>query len=212
MWNSPKVYGQDKDFIYLIKFARKHDLTTSNLHDSLLVTRQHGNAQCGPLLIERRSRGKESSMYMFSLKGKVLAQANIQDASIRKLVRPPEGFSGLPEADKGHGSKRLDANTAIAIENLRFGLSGVSFKARVVRKAEVRAVTSRDGNPYLVCDITLSDGTGEIPMGVWDSQIGTVSLGDTIQIHNASVRSFRGQLQLSLGRKTGLLTVLEHST
>jgi ssDNA-binding replication factor A large subunit len=149
---------------------------------------------------------------MFSLRGKVLAQANIQDAAIRKLVRPPEGFSGLPDTSKRAGSKRLDANTTSAIGNLRFGLSGVSFKARVVKKTEVRAVTSRDGNPFLVCDVTLSDGTGEIPLGVWNSQIGTVSLGDTIQIHNASVRSFRGQLQLSLGRKTGLMTVLERAT
>lgn len=149
---------------------------------------------------------------MFSLKGKVLAQANIQDASIRKLVRPPEGFSGLTDTDKQPGSKRLDANTVSAIGDLRFGLSGVSFKARVVRKAGVRAVTSRDGNPFLVCDVTLSDGTGEIPLGVWNSQIATVSLGDMIQIHDARVGSFRGQLQLSLGRKTGLLTVLEHAT
>jgi ssDNA-binding replication factor A large subunit len=149
---------------------------------------------------------------MFSLRGKVLAQANIQDAAIRKLMRPPEGFSGLPDTNKRTGSKRLDANTVSAIGSLRFGLSGVSFKARVVKKAEVRAVTSRDGNSFLVCDVTLSDGTGEIPLGVWNSQIGTVSLGDTIQIHNAKVRSFRGQLQLSLGRKTGLMTVLERAS
>jgi len=149
---------------------------------------------------------------MFSVEGKALAQASLEDASIRKLVRFPQGFSGLPDTDKPAGSKRLDANTVSAIGSLRFGLRGVSFKARVVGKAESRAVTSRDGNPFLVCDLTLSDGTGEIPLGVWNGQIGTVSLGDTVQIHNATVRSYRGQLQLSLGRKTGLLTVLEHAT
>jgi hypothetical protein len=195
-----------------MKFARKHDVTTSNFHDSLLVAHKHGYAQCGTILIKLRSRGEKCSTYMFSLRGKVLAQANIQDAAIRKLMRPPEGFSGLPDTSKRTGSKRLDANTVSAIGSLRFGLSGVSFKARVVKKAEVRAVTSRDGNSFLVCDVTLSDGTGEIPLGVWNSQIGTVSLGDTIQIHNAKVRSFRGQLQLSLGRKTGLMTVLERAS
>jgi len=73
----------------------------------------------------------------------------------------------------------------------------------------VRAVTSRDGTPLLVCDVTLSDGTGEIPLAVWNSQIGTVSEGDLVQIENASVRSFRGKTQLSLSRKMGALTVLK---
>jgi hypothetical protein len=198
--------------IYLIKFARKHDVTTGNFHNSLLVAQKNGNAQCGTLQIKIRSRREECSTYMFSIKGKVLAQANIQDAAIRKLVRLPEGFSALPDNSRQTGSEKLDPNTVSAIGNLRFGLRGVSFKARVVKKAEVRAVTSKDGNPLLVCDVTLSDGTGEIPLGVWNGQIETVSQGDTIQIHNANVRAFRGQLQLSLGRKTGLMTVLEHAT
>jgi ssDNA-binding replication factor A large subunit len=149
---------------------------------------------------------------MFSLNGKILSQANIQDAAISKLARFPEGFSGLPETVESSASRRLDANTVSAIGNLRFGLSGVSFKAHVVGKAEARAVTSREGNAFMVCDVTLSDGTGEIPLSVWNSQIGTVSLGDRVQVHNARVRSYRGQLQLYLGRKTGLLTVLEHTT
>jgi ssDNA-binding replication factor A large subunit len=100
---------------------------------------------------------------------------------------------------------------ASEIGTLRYGLSGVSFKARVVQKSAVRAVTSKDGTPLLVCDVTLSDGTGEIPLAVWNNQIGGVAKGDLIQIENARVRSFRGQIQLFLGRKTGVLTVLEHA-
>lgn len=78
-----------------------------------------------------------------------------------------------------------------------------------MKKSEVRAVTSRDGMPLLVCDVTLSDGTGEIPLSVWNNQIDTVSQGDLVQIENATVRSFRGKIQLSLSRKVGVLTVLK---
>ena len=118
---------------------------------------------------------------MFSLKGTPLAQANLQNDSIRKLVRLPEGYLCV---DERPSSKKLDANTVSAIGDLRFGLSGVSFKASVIRKSEVRAVTSKDGNPLLVCDIMLSDGTGEIPLAVWNSQIGTISLGDMVHVQN----------------------------
>ena len=151
--------------------------------------------------------GEESSTYMFSLKGRPLAQANLQNDSIRKLERLPEGFM---QANEPRSSKKLDANTVSTIGNLRLGLSGVSFKASVIKKSQVRAVTSKDGNPLLVCDVTLSDGTGEIPLAVWNNQIDTVAQGDVVQIQNARVRSYRGEIQLTLGRKTGLMTVLEH--
>jgi ssDNA-binding replication factor A large subunit len=144
---------------------------------------------------------------MFSLKGRPLAQANLQNDSIRKLERLPEGYM---LANEPRSAKKLDANTVCAIGNLRLGLSGVSFKANVIKKSQVRAVTSKDGNPLLVCDVTLSDGTGQIPLAIWNNQIDTVSQGDVVQIQNARVRSYRGEIQLTLGRKTGLMTILEH--
>jgi ssDNA-binding replication factor A large subunit len=145
---------------------------------------------------------------MFSMNGKTLAQANLQDDSVRKLKRLPEEYSRFLKAEE----RQADSNRlgmASQIGNLQYGLRGLSFKARVVKKSAVRAVTSRDGTPLLVCDVTLSDGTGEIPLAVWNSQIGTVSEGDLVQIENARVRSFRGKIQLSLSRKMGVLTVLK---
>jgi len=113
-------------------------------------------------------------------------------------------------ATEPRSAKKLDANTVSSIGNLKLGLSGVSFKASVIKKSQVRAVTSKDGNPLLVCDVTLSDGTGKIPLAIWNSQIDTVHQGDMVQIQNARVRSYRGEIQLTLGRKTGVMTVLEH--
>lgn len=147
---------------------------------------------------------------MFSLRGKPLAQAHIRKDSIEKLKKLPDEYSGFLEAgEKRSDPSKLDSLSESEIGNLRFGLSGVSFKARVTKKSEVRAVTSKDGNPLLVCSVTLSDGTGAIPLVVWNNQIGAISEGDLVQISNAKVRSFRGEIQLSLGRKTGVLTVLE---
>jgi ssDNA-binding replication factor A large subunit len=78
-----------------------------------------------------------------------------------------------------------------------------------MKKSAVRAVTSRDGTPLLVCDVTFSGGAGEIPLAVWNSQISTVSEGDSVQIGNARVRSFRGKIQLSQSKNMGGLTVLK---
>jgi hypothetical protein len=193
--------------------ARKHNLTANMLHDALLKIRcklQARAVQCGNLRIEIRSSRAASSMYMFSTKGKILGQANLQIDSISKLKRLPTEFSSFLETkEKPTNSNRLGATSEIC--NLRYGSSGVSFKARVVQKSSVRAVTSKDGSPLLLCEVTLSDGTGEIPLAVWNSQIGTVAKGDLVRIENARVRSFRGRIQLFLGKKTGILTVLEHA-
>jgi ssDNA-binding replication factor A large subunit len=147
---------------------------------------------------------------MFSVEGEWLAQADISNDSVEMLRNPPNQF--LPYIDliqEREDSNKLDAKGERSISDLSLGLKGVCFKAVVVKKSDVRAVTSRDGIPLLVCSLTLSDGTGEIPLAVWNSQIGTISEGDRVEVRNARVRSFRGQIQLSLRRRTGSLTVLE---
>jgi len=189
-------------------------VTVNRFHDALLRSRselQSRIVHCGDLQIEIRSSGAASSTYMFSTKGKILGQADLQIDSISKLNRLPAEFSSfLTEGEPTAESDRAGKTSEIC--SLRDGWRGVSFEARVVKKSTVRAVNSRDGTSLLVCEVTLSDGTGEIPLAVWNSQIGSVAKGDLIRIENARVRSFRGRIQLSLGRKTGTLTVLEHAS
>lgn len=147
---------------------------------------------------------------MFSVKGQPLAQASIQNFSIKKLSRLPDEYSDYLNVDeRRRDSGKSTGPSQSEIGKLRYGQEGLSFKAHVVRKSEVRAVTTRDGTPLLVCSVTLSDGTGQIPLAVWNSQIGAISEGDLVQVQNARVRSFRGEIQLALSRKTGVLTVLE---
>jgi hypothetical protein len=168
-----------------------------------------GKSRCEELSIEVRDHLDDSSTYMFSAEGEPLAQAHIRNESVERLVKLPDELSSFLEVDgKRRDLSKLDGRVESAISDLRYGLSGVSFKAHVIKKSEVRAVTSKDGNPLLVCSVTLSDGTGAIPLTIWNSQINAISEGDLVQVQNAKVGSFRGEIQLSLGRKTGVLSVL----
>ena len=202
------IRTQDRDLVYLLGLARKHELKPEILHDSLLAARKCGRVRCGEIEIEDRAHDEQSTTYMFSMNGKTLGQAIIQGYSITKLKRLPqeyEKFLGMREETTNSNK----VSVASQIGGFRYGLRGLSFKARVVKKSDTRAVTSRDGAALLVCDVTLSDGTGEIPLAVWNNQISAVSEGDLVQVENASVRSFRGKLQLALSRKMGVLTVLK---
>jgi len=204
--NIPKKRGLDRDLVYLLQLTKKHGLTPAILHTALTTARKRGRARAGKINVDVRQRNENSLIFMFSLSGKPLGQAKIPYDSIDRLRRLPEEFRYLNFEED---DRDLDVARERAISELKLGLKSVSFKAHVVRKSEVRAVTSREGNPLLVCSVTLSDGTGEIPLVVWNGQISAVSEGDVVEIHDARVRNFRGEMQLALSRKTGALTVLK---
>ena len=146
---------------------------------------------------------------MFSADGEPLAQATIRATSVRKLKKIPVEYTSILENDYRRGSRDVGSSGPSDIGKMRVGQGGLNFKARVVRKSETRAVTTRDGTPLLVASITLSDGTGQIPLAVWNSQINEISEGDLVEVQNARVRNFRGEIQLALSRKAGALRVLE---
>lgn len=206
--NLPRTRSLDRDLIYLLQLTKKHELTPTVLHTTMLSARQRGKARCGRFSVELRHRGENSSTYMFCAEGRALAQAQIPDNAIEKLKTMPDEFPGY-DMHKKDNLSTVNAHGETAITDLKTGLRGVSFKAHVTKKSEVRAVTSKDGTPLLVCDVTLSDGTGAIPLAVWNNQIATISEGDFVSVKDANVRSFRGEMQLSLNRKTGTLTVLQ---
>lgn len=83
----------------------------------------------------------------------------------------------------------------------------VSLEAQVIEKATPRQVHSRFGEEtYSVCDIMIDDDTGKIKLTLWNEQIAQINVGDKIKIENGYVTSFKGQIQLNVG-KFGKLTV-----
>jgi len=80
------------------------------------------------------------------------------------------------------------------IADLQVGLRHVGLRARVIDKSEVRTVLSRDGLPLVVCSATLSDGTGQIQLPLWNRQIDSVAKNDMLIIREATVGHFRGVL------------------
>jgi replication factor A1 len=54
--------------------------------------------------------------------------------------------------------------------------------------------------------VLIGDETGTIKLCLWNGQIDGVSVGNTVQIENAQASMFRGERQLSLGKKGTLNT------
>ena len=83
----------------------------------------------------------------------------------------------------------------------------VSVEGRVVEKGNTREVRSKyKDETYRIADAMVADETGSIKLTLWNEQIDQVSVDNIIKIENGYVTSFRGEIQLNVG-KFGKLTI-----
>jgi replication factor A1 len=93
------------------------------------------------------------------------------------------------------------------VRDLRNGMRRVTVEAKVVEKGEPRQVRSRyKDETYTVADVRIEDETGSIKLTLWNEQIDQVNVDNKIKIENGYVTSFKGEIQLNVG-KFGTLTV-----
>jgi replication factor A1 len=59
---------------------------------------------------------------------------------------------------------------------------------------------------YTVADAMVADETGSIKLTLWNEQIDQVNINDKVKIENGYVTSFKGEIQLNVG-KYGKMTV-----
>jgi replication factor A1 len=86
-------------------------------------------------------------------------------------------------------------------------MKNVSVEAKIVEKSETREVLSRFKNEtYRVATAVITDETGKIKLPLWNDQITQVNINDTVKVENGYITSFKGEIQLNVG-KYGTLTV-----
>jgi replication factor A1 len=95
----------------------------------------------------------------------------------------------------------------LKIKELRNGMKRLDIEGKVTDKSETREVTSRFKNEtYKVASAVIADETGTVKLTLWNEQIDQVNVGNIVKIENGYVSSFRGEIQLNIG-KFGKLTV-----
>lgn len=200
--------GLDRDFIYLLMLARKYGLEPDDLHRALVKAKGNKESTCGSLSIELRQREDKSFCFKFSQNERSVAQAAISEDSVAKLRHVTPEFKRLLKKEDARSAATDYAETERRIADLQVGLRHVCLRAKVADKSEVRAVESRNGASLVVCLATLSDGTGQIRLPLWNRRIDSVAKNDTVIIRGATVRNFRGEMQLCLPWKTGSISTV----
>jgi ssDNA-binding replication factor A large subunit len=97
---------------------------------------------------------------------------------------------------------------SIPVQELRHGMKKVNIKAQVIETPTLSLIHTPYGNSATVANFWIADETGKVKLCLWNDQANSVALGDTIQVKNASVSTYKGQRQLSIG-KTGSVNILQ---
>jgi len=154
---------------------------------------------------------ENDGVFLVSQDQKVITQLRLTESTLKHLSEVDLGGISLKEFAS---AKAIGKSTPVdmKIRDVNSGVRWVNLKARVVEKPIARTVFSRfNNNPLGLSTSTISDDTGSIKFPLWNAQINMVSIGDTVQIDNGRVKTFRGELQVSVG-KTGKLTVIENQS
>lgn len=94
------------------------------------------------------------------------------------------------------------------IEELKDGMKRVNVVGKIVQKSDPREVRSRyKDETYRVADALIDDDSGTIKLTLWNEQIDRVNVNDRVKIDNGYITTFRGEIQLNVGRY-GTLTIV----
>ncbi len=84
----------------------------------------------------------------------------------------------------------------------------IEVEAQVVDKSPTRQVQSKFRDEvFNVADAIVQDDSGTIKLTLWNEQIDQINIGDKIKIENGYITSFKGEIQLNIG-KYGKFSIL----
>jgi len=184
---------------YLAFLSIKYEVDADKFFNALISAGKNQKSTCGTLSIECRGKQKNRIVLLITKGSRVVAQFPIPEEFLLEKDNP------IKDARKAdvlvrHQIKKDRVPASLQIKDLRIGMKRVNLKAEVLEIAKPTLVVTRFGNCASVANALISDETGKIKLCLWNEQINSVSVGDTVQIENARIFAFKGERQLRVGR------------
>jgi len=192
---------------YLACLSAKYEVDPDALFCALLSAGENRKSRCGNLSIECRGKTKGKIIFLITENSEVIAQFPVSEKFLSRQGNPIRNFMETDRVRK-HIAKKNSVAASRSIRDLRAGMNNVSLKAKVLEVTQPKHVVTRYGNLASLAKALIADETGKIKLCLWNEQIDSVAAGDTVQIENARTSTFRGERQLSLGKK-GTLNNIE---
>ena len=192
---------------YLACLSARYEVDPDALFCALLSAGENRESRCGNLSIECRGKTKGKIIFLITEDSEVVAQFPVSERFLSQQGNPIRNFMETERVRK-HIAKKNRSAASRSIRDLRAGMNNISLKAKVLEVTQPKHVVTRYGNLASLAKALIADETGKIKLCLWNEQIDSVAAGDTVQIENARTSTFRGERQLSLGKK-GTLNNIE---
>lgn len=102
------------------------------------------------------------------------------------------------------------AHNTPRIGELRPGMEHLNFKVKITKLTGVRKVKTFSGVEHSILEGEISDGASSISFAVWNETIELlkgISVGDIVELTDCFVTSYKGILQVNVGRESGVKKV-----
>jgi replication factor A1 len=193
---------------YLAFLSMKYEVDADRFYEALISAGKSQKSTCGNLSIVCRKERKDGMVFLITKGPKVVAQFPVSREFLMEPNNPIKN-AGKSSLSSRRSSKENGQLQPFQIKDLRAGMKKIDLKAEILEISESSPVVTRFGNIANVANALVSDGSGKIKLCLWNEQIGSISVGDTVEIENASVSTFRGERQLRVGRK-GVLRISQN--
>lgn len=184
---------------YLAFLSIKYEVDADRFFNALISAGKNQKSTCGKLSIQCRDKQNNRIVLLITKGSKVVAQFPIPEEFLLKQSNPIKDARKANVFDR-HLIKKNRRMEPLKIKDLRIGMKRVNLNAEVLEITKPTLVVTRFGNYASVANALISDKTGKIKMCLWNDQIKSVSVGDTVQIENARISAFRGERQLRVGK------------
>ncbi len=191
---------------HLAYISVKHHVYLSELYQALVSSRESGKSSCGALTIKYRGIKNDQAIFLITKGSIVVVQFRVEEEF---LFRKNISFESWLDTDKIRRqiTKQSLKFDSMLIQNLRNGMKKVNLTAEVLETEKPHLIHTQYGNSVMLTGVWIGDETGKVKLCLWGEQISFPIVGDIVQIKHASVRTFRGENLLSLG-KFGSFSIL----
>ena len=184
---------------YLACLSVKYEVEPDKLFCALVSAEENRESTCGDLSITCRNKLHDRTVLLITNGQKVVAQFPVSRQFLLEQNNPIE-ISKRTDILRLHLRQKNKVPDAFHVNDLRTGMKRISLKAKVLEIAKPTLVFTKYGNYAKVANALVSDETGTIKLCLWNEQINSISVGDTVHIENANVSMFRGERQLRIGK------------
>jgi replication factor A1 len=192
---------------YLAFLSVKAGIYLPELYHAMVAARETGKTACKNLTVEYRGSLKGAAIFLITRDAKVIAQFRLSEEILLRKNICFETWMNTDKIRRQVNRQNTSPKLSMMVQDLRHGMKKVNIEAKVLETPNPSTVQTRYGNSAKVTNAWIADETGKIKLCLWNEQADLVTVGDTIQIKNASVFTFKGERQVRLG-KTAIINVL----